>query len=301
MIDTPAAATPPPAIEAVMREQALAVGYASASAREGFAALLDLDHQLASILQSTTEPMIGQMRLTWWYEVLEMLDREPVPAHPVLQRLAASVLPSGVRGADLAPMIEGWEALLDDGEPLDDTRVERHAEARGGVLFASIGRLLGQAGMAPLGAAWAKAAVAPPVPDVATRARLDGGFVGIGRSADGEGTQDGSRFERPGRSGARKPSSPGPSARPSSTCRAAGMAWPDRALNSEASSIPAKAGGIASAGTLPPPSVRSASRAAQKLDPGLCRGGVKGGVSPHPTPVQSERSRRPRENLAAYA
>ncbi|SUJ19690.1 Uncharacterised protein [Sphingomonas paucimobilis] len=98
MIDTPAAATPPPAIEAVMREQALAVGYASASAREGFAALLDLDHQLASILQSTTEPMIGQMRLTWWYEVLEKLDREPVPAHPVLQRLAASVLPSGVRG-----------------------------------------------------------------------------------------------------------------------------------------------------------------------------------------------------------
>lgn len=172
MIDTPAAATPPPAIEAVMREQALAVGYASASAREGFAALLDLDHQLASILQSTTEPMIGQMRLTWWYEALEKLDHEAVPAHPVLQRLAASVLPSGVRGADLAPMIEGWEALLDDGEPLDDTRVERHAEARGGVLFASIGRLLGQVGMAPLGAAWAKADLAQHVSDVAIRARI---------------------------------------------------------------------------------------------------------------------------------
>lgn len=174
MTDAPVPATPSPAIEAVMREQALAVGYAPASARDGFAALLDLDHQLASILQSTTEPMIGQMRLTWWFEALEKLDREPAPAHPVLQRLASSVLFGGVRGADLAPMIEGWEALLDDGEALDDERVARHAEARGGVLFASVGRLLGQAGMVPLGTAWAKADLAQHVSDHAVRARIAG-------------------------------------------------------------------------------------------------------------------------------
>ncbi|HIV78547.1 MAG TPA: squalene/phytoene synthase family protein [Candidatus Sphingomonas excrementigallinarum] len=174
MTDSPAAATPSPAIDAVMREQALAVGYAPEASRDGFAALLDLDHQLASILQSTTEPMIGQMRLTWWYEALEKLDHAPAPAHPVLQRLAVSVLPMGVKGADLAPMIEGWEALLDDGEPLDDARVGRHAEARGGVLFASIGRLLGQAGVAPLGAAWAKADLAQHVSDDAVRAEIAG-------------------------------------------------------------------------------------------------------------------------------
>lgn len=172
MTDALAATSPPPAIEAVMREQALAVGYAPASARDGFAALLDLDHQLASILQSTTEPMIGQMRLTWWFEALEKLDREAAPAHPVLQRLAASVLPGGVRGADLAPMIEGWEALLDDGEPLDDERIGRHVEARGGVLFASVGRLLRQSGMMPLGAGWAKADLAQHVSDDATRMRI---------------------------------------------------------------------------------------------------------------------------------
>ncbi|MFN3677949.1 MAG: squalene/phytoene synthase family protein [Sphingomonas pseudosanguinis] len=177
MTDAPVPATPSPAIEAVMREQALAVGYAPASARDGFAALLDLDHQLASILQSTTEPMIGQMRLTWWFEALEKLDREPAPAHPVLQRLASSVLPGGVRGADLAPMIEGWEALLDDGEPLDDERIARHAEARGGVLFASVGRLLGQAGLEPLGTGWAKADLAQHVSDADIRTRIAAGAV----------------------------------------------------------------------------------------------------------------------------
>ncbi|MEJ8629725.1 squalene/phytoene synthase family protein [Sphingomonas sp. I4] len=167
MTDTPASDTPHPAIEAVMREQALAVGYAPASAREGFAALLDLDHQLASILQSTTEPMIGQMRLTWWYEALEKLDRKPAPAHPVLQRLAALVLPAGVRGADLAPMIEGWEALLDDGEPLDGERIARHAEARGGVLFAATGNLLSVDGMEAIGVAWGKADLASHLSDKA--------------------------------------------------------------------------------------------------------------------------------------
>lgn len=172
MTDASAAAPPPPAIEAVMREQALAVGYAPASMREGFAALLDLDHQLASILQSTTEPMIGQMRLTWWYEALEKLDREPAPAHPVLQRLAESVLPGGVRGADLAPMIEGWEALLDDGEPLDDERIALYARARGGVLFASIGRLLSGADWESLGIAWAMADLARHIGDKPVAERI---------------------------------------------------------------------------------------------------------------------------------
>ncbi|WP_230480824.1 squalene/phytoene synthase family protein [Sphingomonas sp. Leaf21] len=165
MTDAPRSEPTHPAIEAVMREQALAVGYAPAAARDGFAALLDLDHQLASILQSTTEPMIGQMRLTWWYEALEKLDQGPAPAHPVLQRLAATALPGGVRGGDLAPMIEGWEALLDDGEPLDDDRISRHAEARGGILFASIGRLLGVDDLGALGVAWARADLATHLTD----------------------------------------------------------------------------------------------------------------------------------------
>ena len=178
MTDASAAAPPPPAIEAVMREQALAVGYAPSSAREGFAALLDLDHQLASILQSTTEPMIGQMRLTWWYEALEKLDREPAPAHPVLRRLAEAVLPSGVRGADLAPMIEGWEALLDDGEALDDGRIALHARARGGVLFASIGHLLGGADWEPLGIAWAMADLARHIGDKTVAERIGAQALG---------------------------------------------------------------------------------------------------------------------------
>jgi phytoene synthase len=166
---------PSAAIEAVMREQALAVGYAPAAAREGFAALLDLDHQLAGILRTTSEPMIGQMRLTWWHEALEELDHEPAPAHPVLQRLAASVLPVGVRGGDLAPMVEGWEVLLDDGEPLDDERIARHAEARGGVLFARVAQLLGEgAQWTPLGTAWARADLAGHLSDKAMAGRAGG-------------------------------------------------------------------------------------------------------------------------------
>lgn len=112
----------------------LAISYAPTSARAGLQALLALDDLLGRILRTTREPMVGQMRLTWWFEALERLDRDPPPAEPVLQALAAEILPRGVRGADLAGMIDGWEAILGD-EPLGETGLLTFARERGGRLF----------------------------------------------------------------------------------------------------------------------------------------------------------------------
>lgn len=121
-------------------ERALAIGYAPAPAREAVAALLALDDTLGAILRTTREPIVGQMRLTWWHEALTRLDSAPPPAEPVLQALAASVVP-GVSGAALADMIDGWEALL---EPeLDAAAIDLFAGARGGRLFAAIATLCG--------------------------------------------------------------------------------------------------------------------------------------------------------------
>lgn len=118
----------------------MALSYAPAYARGGLAALLALDDQLAGILRTTREPMVGQMRLTWWHGALTALDEAPPPAHPVLEALAAAVQPS-VTGAELAEMVDGWEALLD--EPLDADAMERFAVARGAGLFAAAAAVLG--------------------------------------------------------------------------------------------------------------------------------------------------------------
>jgi phytoene synthase len=114
-------------------ERALALSYAPQSARTALAALFALDDTLASILRSTREPLIGQMRLTWWFEALGRLDTEPAPAEPVLTALQNEVLPAGVSGATLAGLTDGWEALL---EPDIDTAViKRFGRDRGQRLF----------------------------------------------------------------------------------------------------------------------------------------------------------------------
>lgn len=137
-------------------DRRIALSYATAATRVGLAALLDLDATLGSILRTTRDPMVGQMRLTWWHTALTALDDAPPPAQPVLQALAADVVPRA-RGADLATLVEGWEELLDP-EPLDDARLDRYAEARGAALFACAGCVVGADATDPLaaaGRAWA--------------------------------------------------------------------------------------------------------------------------------------------------
>nr|WP_244501541.1 hypothetical protein [Sphingomonas gellani] len=135
--------------------------------------MLSLDATLAGILRSTREPLVGQMRLTWWNDALLRLDNGPPPAEPTLVGLAAEVLPCGVRGADLARMTSGWEMLL--VEPLTEAELVAHGEMRGGGLFDVAARTLGGtiAEVALAGQGWALADVAGNLKDeaLAQRAR----------------------------------------------------------------------------------------------------------------------------------
>lgn len=153
-------------------ERTLALSYAPPASRPGVAALFALDDMLARILRTTTEPVIGQMRLTWWHEALTKLDDGAAPAEPVLRALASQVLPHGVAGARLADMIDAWEVLLDPDTP-DDATLEVYAR-RGTLLFGAAGTLLGAAPgdpIAPAGRGWALADLALHVQDDAVAAR----------------------------------------------------------------------------------------------------------------------------------
>lgn len=142
-------------------ELALAIGYAPPAARPALMASFDLDAALAAVLRTTREPLVGQMRLTWWHEALTRLDTAPPPAEPVLAALAESVLSYGVSGARLATMIDGWEELLDD--LTGDEAMTRFAERRGGGLFDIAGTILAARPSDPLlaaGKGWALADLA---------------------------------------------------------------------------------------------------------------------------------------------
>ena len=92
-------------------DRRLALAYVSAAARPALEALWRLDVTFASILATGTDRMIGRIRLAWWREALETLDREAAPAEPLLRALQARVLPSGISGAALAAMEEGFDDL----------------------------------------------------------------------------------------------------------------------------------------------------------------------------------------------
>lgn len=121
------------------------------------AALFALDRQLGEIIRTTTQPIVGQMRLTWWHEALGKLGAAPTPAHPVLEAIAAAGLPGG----ELAAMVDGWEFLLD--EELTDAALGEYARQRGGTLFA----LIDPDAPPAAGSGWALADLAAHVGDVA--------------------------------------------------------------------------------------------------------------------------------------
>lgn len=123
-------------------ERALALRYAPSVARPALTALWSLDEALGAILRSGRDPMVSQLRLTWWHEALCRLDHAPPPLQPVLQAIAGDLIPRGVTGRSLAAMIDGWEKLLDP-DPIDDTALAAYAQARGGQLFGAAGTLLG--------------------------------------------------------------------------------------------------------------------------------------------------------------
>lgn len=86
--------------------------------------------------------MLGAVKLAWWRESLEALDRGPPPGEPRLRAAARELVPRGLGGADLAAMEEPWALIL--AEKSRDPSMPGVA-MRGSRLFGLAARLLGPA------------------------------------------------------------------------------------------------------------------------------------------------------------
>src|SRR3546814_1595731 len=74
-------------------DRTLALSYVPAKHRPAVEALWRLDAALGAVLAGGREPLIGQIKLVWWRDALEKLDRERAPAEPVLRAVAEHVVP----------------------------------------------------------------------------------------------------------------------------------------------------------------------------------------------------------------
>ena len=130
----------------------MAIAYAPAAARAALRALWTLDARLAGILRAMRDPIVAQMRLTWWHGAVA--DPAGVAGEPVLAALAEA----GFAAGPLRRIVEGWEALL-DGD--DEAALAAYADARGGGLFAAAAAVLAAGDtVAAAGAGWALADLA---------------------------------------------------------------------------------------------------------------------------------------------
>lgn len=144
------------------RDRYLAALYTPSEVRPALIALFGIDAELGAVVAGTTEPMIGEIRLAWWREALEGLNGGTIPAQPLLQLVAAELLPRGIGGAALAGLEDRWLGMIANSE-VPTTHVEG-----GGMLFGLAARLLGgdEALGKQLGEAWVTgdATGLPPVP-----------------------------------------------------------------------------------------------------------------------------------------
>lgn len=143
-------------LQARDRDRWLACLYAPASARPALIALFALDCELAQLVASTTDAMLGEIRLAWWRERLQELDAGKAPAQPLLGALLAHARPA-ISGADLAGLEDRWLALIGS-----DAVPPAHIDG-GGLLFALAAKLLGgdEAMAQGMGRAWVLGAPLP--------------------------------------------------------------------------------------------------------------------------------------------
>jgi len=108
-----------------------------AELRPAFDALFAIDDALAEVVATSTQPVLGAIRLAWWREALERLDASAAPPEPRLQAAARELLPRGISGRNLAALEDGWATLLDEQPDM------KRVGARGARLFAIGAGLLG--------------------------------------------------------------------------------------------------------------------------------------------------------------
>lgn len=157
-----------PLVESLPLPCRFALSHAPRRAQAATLALLALDARLASLLRQGREPMLAQLRLAWWRDLIA----QPLHVRPAGDPLIASLRIWEGEEASLAGLVAGWETLAatDRFRPAE---AKAFVEGRGSA-FAGLARLLGAGALAPdvsrAAEIWAVADLASHLSDPGERA-----------------------------------------------------------------------------------------------------------------------------------
>ncbi|WP_298466558.1 hypothetical protein [uncultured Erythrobacter sp.] len=156
--------------ETLPAELELALAYTPVPLRDRLRTYFALDQRLARIVAATTEPMLGQMRLAWWRDMLGSDPEKRPSGDAVLEAIGEHW-----RGREpaLAKLVDGWEALV-VAEQLGEEEIQSFAVGRGAPFLSLIDGSYTDIVESVSAAAsrWSLADAASGVSDPAERARL---------------------------------------------------------------------------------------------------------------------------------
>jgi phytoene synthase len=113
-----------------------------AAARADVVALYAYDPELARAPRVASNPLMGEIRLTWWREVLdEAFEGRPVRHHPTAQALAAAIARRGLPREGLETLIDARYREL-DAEPMKLFEALNWAKDTGGACAVLAARML---------------------------------------------------------------------------------------------------------------------------------------------------------------
>jgi phytoene synthase len=147
--------------------QRLALAYAPGRTRAAWLALLALDTRLANVLRSSSEPMLAQIRLAWWRDMLARDTADRPGGEPLLALIEAW----GDEAAGLVELVDGWEQLAEP-EQLGADAMRAFCQGRGAAC-AALARVAGcpqaQDAARRTGEGWALADLAARLTDPGER------------------------------------------------------------------------------------------------------------------------------------
>lgn len=111
----------------------LLAAYAGPDA-ERHRAIWRYDARLADLTRTTSEAMIGQMRLAWWNDVIDDPTGVKGRGEPTVDALRAT---GAIRAPGLAVMLDGWEILVVEPE-VGAAELQDYARGRGIGLFRAL-------------------------------------------------------------------------------------------------------------------------------------------------------------------
>ncbi|WP_128892659.1 squalene/phytoene synthase family protein [Erythrobacter sp. HKB08] len=156
----------------------LALTHAPLSQRPAAHALFALDSRLGQFVSQASEPLVAQLRISWWREQLAKPADQRPKGDEVLDALSHHW--PEVEG-EMTALVDGWERLLAE-PPLPEDAAEEFVGARAGI-FALLASKAGQASLAgkalKMGRTWAAADLIARTSDDGERGFLLEKFGGL--------------------------------------------------------------------------------------------------------------------------